>query len=87
MQGAVDHARSNGFEVCFDARYTPPFHESALDFAGLQASTPDVVIGVGRIQDDLALARMLSQSGLECGAVAVVVAGVAEFAKELARGR
>ncbi len=83
VQGAVDYARSKGFEVCFDAPYTPPFHESALDFAGLQASTPDVVIGVGRIQDDLELARMLSRSGLECGAVAVVVAGVSEFAKEL----
>ena len=83
VQGAVDYAQSKGFEICFDARYTPPFHESALDFAGLQASTPDVVIGVGRIQDDLELARMLARSGLECGAVGVVVAGVAEFAKEL----
>ncbi len=82
-QGAVDYAHSKGFEVCFDARYTPPFRESALDLAGLQTSTPDVVIGVGRIQDDLALANMLSRSGLECGAVAVVVAGVSEFAQEL----
>ena len=83
VRGAVDYARSRGFEVCFDARYTPPFSESAFDFQELQASRPDVVIGVGRIQDDLALARMLSRCGLECGAVAVVVAGVAEFATEL----
>ena len=83
VQGAVDYARGNGFEICFDARYTPPFDESALDFQELQASKPDVVIGVGRIQDDLALARLLSKSRLECGAVAVVVAGVAEFATEL----
>ena len=83
VRGAVDYARSRGFEVCFDVRYTPPFSESALDFHELQASKPDAVIGVGRIQDDLALARMLSRSGLACGAVAVVVAGVAEFATEL----
>ena len=84
VRGAVDYAGSKGFEVCFDVRYTPPFSELALDFQGLQESTPDVVIGVGRIQDDLALAGMLSRSGLECGAAAVVVAGVAEFAVELA---
>ena len=82
-RGAVDYAHSKGFEVCFDVRYTPPFSESALDFQGLQASKPNVVVGVGRIQDDLALAHILSRSGLECGVAAVVVAGVAEFAAEL----
>ena len=63
------------------------YHVPVTDFSALldevEAAEPDLVAGVGRIQDDLALARQIRSRGLRAEAVALVVAGVAEFGRDL----
>ena len=44
---------------------------------------PDLLVGVGRIGNDVALARRLARSRVSMGAVAVVAAGIKRFRDEL----
>ena len=44
---------------------------------------PDLLVGVGRIDNDVALARRLARSRVSMGAVAVVAAGIKRFRDEL----
>ncbi len=74
-------------ELGFSTVLATEFPASADDFSGvldeLGAAKPDVVAAVGRVQNDLRLARQLADSGTSLGAVAVVAAGIHGFQDEL----
>ena len=72
-----------GSEVVFNRTYQVPMEDFSTLLDEVEEGEPDVVAGVGRIQDDLALARQIRSRGLRAEAVALVVAGVAEFGREL----
>lgn len=63
------------------------FPASADDFSPmmseLRAAAPNVVVVVGRVQNDFRLARQLAKSGINAGAAVVVAAGIQEFQDEL----
>ena len=72
-----------GSEVVLNRAYQVPVSDFSTLMAEVEAAEPDLVAGAGRIQDDLALAREIRSRGLHAEAVALVVAGVAEFGGEL----
>lgn len=57
------------------------------DFSGvlheLKIAQPDVIVIVGRVRNDLRLARRLAESGINAGTVAVVAAGIQGFQDDL----
>ena len=81
--GVEESARDLGFTTVL-AREFPA---SAGDFSAvvdeLSAARPDVVVMVGRVQNDLRLARQLAESGITAGAVVAVAAGIQGFQDDL----
>ena len=63
------------------------FEASISDFRpvleDLESSLPDVLLGVGRIRNDLLLARQLAESNLRIKAVAVVATPIGQFVEEM----
>ena len=77
--GLAEAAEDLGFRTVVDTE----FEASADDFAAaldeLKNSRPDVVVLVGRVRNDLRLARQLADSGINAGTVVAVAAGIQEF--------
>ncbi len=81
--GFVDRALQRGWDVVFDERYEPDRSEFYQAVRRINDRSPDVVVGVGRIQDDLALARELATADLGAEAMVVIAAGVSLFGQEM----
>jgi branched-chain amino acid transport system substrate-binding protein len=81
--GVAEPAQELGFKIVLDAQ----FRASAVDFTDvlgeLSAAQPDVVVMVGRVRNDLALARQLAESGVNAGTVVAVAAGIQAFHDDL----
>lgn len=82
-RGVAETAKELGFRIVLDVE----FAASAVDFADvlerLRVAQADVVVVVGRVRNDLALARQLTDSGLSAGAVVAVAAGIQAFQDDL----
>ena len=80
--GLEEKASGQGWETVLRRAY-----QDVSDFPALleevEAAAPDLVAGVGRIQEDLEMARQIRSKGLKAEAVSLVAAGVAEFGREL----
>ena len=81
--GFVERAVRFDWDVVFNETYEPDCPDFAQVVSRIRDSSPDVVLGVGRIQDDLALARELAKAELGAEAMGVVAAGVSLFWEEL----
>ena len=81
--GVEAYALNKGFQIVYKARYRPPLDDFSPWLDEMAAEEPDVVIGVGRIQDDLALAKQIVERRFEVRAIAVVAAGIGQFQDEL----
>ena len=81
--GFVERARQANWEVVFDESYEPDCPGFRRAVKRLGECSPDVVVGVGRIQDDLALAKELATASMDAEAMVVVAAGVSQFGKEM----
>lgn len=90
--GEFPRAVCSGVEVGLQGlRFTTvlaeEFPASTDDFStlieGIRAEHPDVVVAVGRVGNDLRLARQLVNSGIGAGAAVTVAAGIQEFQDEL----
>ena len=81
--GVLRSAQASGVPVVLDRQYPA----ATSDFSGLireiQDAGAEVLVAVGRVQDDLALAWQLAQSDLRLAATAVVAAGVGQFQDSL----
>ena len=81
--GVAETAEALGFRIVFDAEFVA----STVDFTDvlerLRAAQPDVVVMVGRVRNDLALARLLAESEVNAGAVVAVAAGIQAFHDDL----
>ena len=81
--GVAETAKELGFRIVLDVE----FEASAVDFADvlerLKVAQADVVVVVGRVRNDLALARRLAESGVNAGAVVAVAAGIQAFQDDL----
>ena len=81
--GVSEAARNLGFRTVLATE----FAASAGDFSAvvdeIKSAGPDVVVIVGRVENDLRLARQLADSGLNAGAVVAVAAGIQGFKENL----
>jgi branched-chain amino acid transport system substrate-binding protein len=77
--GAEGRAVGLGFKRVLLREYNP----ATTDFSGtldeVEQARPDILLGVGRIQNDLLLSRQIVQRRLSLGAVAVVAAPIQQF--------
>ena len=81
--GLAAEVARRGSEVVLERAYQVPATDFSTLLDEVEDAEPDLVAGVGRIQDDIALARQIRSRGLRAEAVSLVVAGVAEFGREL----
>ncbi|MEE8466696.1 MAG: amino acid ABC transporter substrate-binding protein [Dehalococcoidia bacterium] len=81
--GVESGARDLGYATVL----TSEFPASTDDFTALvddlSAARPDVVVIVGRVRNDLRLARQIAESGVKAGAVVAVAAGIQPFHDDL----
>ena len=90
--GAFPQAVSAGVEAQsaefgFRVEMVREFDASITDFKpileDLASSPPDVLVGVGRIRNDLLLAHQIAESGMAVNAVAVVATPIGQFTEEM----
>ncbi len=84
--GVESYALAKGFQIVFKNEYESPASDFSLYIREIAEKEPDILIGVGRIQDDLLLAQQLVQNRVRLKAVAVVAAGIGQFKEELGDG-
>lgn len=81
--GVEAYALEKGFRVVYRASYRPPLDDFSPWLDEMAGTEPDIVMGVGRIQDDLALARQIAERRFQASVIAVVAAGIGQFHEEL----
>ena len=84
--GVESYAATRGFRTVFSEQYTPPIADFSPLLERMASAEADIIIGVGRIQDDLLLARQLVQKQVSAKAIAIVAAGIEQFKDELGSG-
>ena len=77
--GVEAHAKRQGFQVPLDLPYNPPSEDFSPLLEQLEDYDTDVLVGVGRIQDELLLARQMVERRVRAKAIALVVAGIGQF--------
>jgi branched-chain amino acid transport system substrate-binding protein len=81
--GMEHRALSLGFQVALRREYDPLIADFSEILDAVEQARPHVLVAVGRIQNDLLLARQLVQRRPQLGAVAVVAAPIQQFQDEL----
>ncbi len=82
-EGFVERAVQRGWEIIFNETYEPHLPDFRQAASRIKEGSPDVVVGVGRIQDDIGLAKELATATLDAEALVVVAAGVSLFGREM----
>ena len=84
-RGVETAARNLGFTMALELRYRPTQFQFAEIARAIAEKEPDLVVAVGRIRHDIALARALANlpSGSRVGLAAVVATPIAQFADAL----
>ncbi len=82
-EGMVQQALGMGFELVMKREFDPAITDFTNILDAVDQARPDLLLGVGRIQNDLLLARQIAQRGCRVGAVAVVAAPIQQFKTHL----
>jgi branched-chain amino acid transport system substrate-binding protein len=78
-QGAARRAEELGFKVILRREYSPDTIDFSAIINEVSQAQPPILLAVGRIQNDLLLARQMAQSPLSLGLAAVVATPVQQF--------
>jgi branched-chain amino acid transport system substrate-binding protein len=81
--GAEGRAVGLGFKTVLLREYDPAITDFSEILDQVEQVRPDVLLGVGRIQNDLLLSRQIAQRRLPLGTVAVVAAPIQQFQNAL----
>ena len=81
--GVSEAAEGLGFKIVLSTEFEAATDYFAGVLAELKDAQPEVVVIVGRVQNDLRLARQLVESGISAGTVVAVAAGIQGFYDEL----
>jgi branched-chain amino acid transport system substrate-binding protein len=81
-KGVVEWAGENGWE-CIQFTYPSGLNSFYDVIAQVQNAMPDVLLGVGRVEDDIQFAKNIVEKRLNVGAVGLVVAAIDEFKLKL----
>jgi branched-chain amino acid transport system substrate-binding protein len=82
IEGAAEYGRRLGVLVVEKAVY-PSGDDIAPLVARIAAQRPDVLLGAGRFEEDVALARALRAQSVAVPIVGLVAAGIADFGEQL----
>ena len=83
--GATDHCDRRGIETVRSLRYGPDTSDFRAVLSELETYDPDLLLAVGRIEDDIRFARQLVQRGITIGIVGLIATPLALFREELGR--
>jgi len=83
--GVADAAEELGFKTVLTTEFAASTGDFSAVVADIKAAQPEVIVVVGRIQNDLLLARRLAESGVNAGMVVAVAAGIQAFQDDLGR--
>ena len=81
--GVESYAEEAGFQVVFTTQYRSPSADFPPILQALQERKPDIILGVGRIEEDILLAKQIVRSGVSVNAIALVAAGIGQFREAL----
>ena len=81
--GVESYAVQQGFRIVYKGQYRPPIDDFSTFLQEIEKEKPDIILAVGRIQDDMLLARQMVHKGVRAKAVAMVAPGIAQFGEEL----
>ena len=81
--GVEQSAGELGFRNILDLQFDPEAEDFGDAVSRICEVSPDVLVVVGRFQNDLRLAELLAVAGPKVGVMAVVAAGVAAFREHL----
>ena len=81
--GMEKQALAMDFELVIKREFDPAITDFAHILDAVEQARPDLLLGVGRIQNDLLLAKQIAQRGCSFGAVAVVAAPIQQFKTHL----
>ena len=81
--GMEKQALATGFELVLKREFDPAITDFFDILDAVEKALPDLLLGVGRIQNDLLLARQIAQRGNSFGAVAIVAAPIQQFKNHL----
>ena len=81
--GVTEAADGQGFDVVITTEFLASSKDFTLLVDELKTAHPDVIVVVGRVRNDLSIARLLVESGLGAKAVVAVAAGIQQFQDDL----
>ena len=81
--GVADAAEGLGFKTVIATEFAASTDDFSAVLDEIKAAQPEVIVVVGRIQNDLRLARRLAESGIHAGTVVAVAAGIQGFHDDL----
>ena len=81
--GVEESARELGFATVLASGFPASADDFSTVLDDLRGAGADVVVIVGRVRNDLHLARQLAKSGIKAGAVVAVAAGIQAFQDDL----
>ena len=81
--GLECYAAQEGFQTVFKCHYQSPLADFSSVLSLVESSEPDVIVGVGRIGDDLLLADQIVRRKTRAKLIALVAAGIGQFTETL----
>lgn len=81
--GVEEAAERLGFELLPEVEFDPRSDDFSRVVAAVDRWKPDVLVAVGRTENDIGMAKQLARSNLAIGVVAMVAAGIQQFRDQL----
>ena len=81
--GVTETSADFGFKTILEVEFEASADDFTDSLAAVIAAKADVVVIVGRVQNDIRIARQLAETGLHGGVVVAVAAGIQGFQDEL----
>jgi branched-chain amino acid transport system substrate-binding protein len=83
-EGAKRYSKKKGFQV-IEFKYPSGTKDFFLFLKQIKENSPDIILGVGRAEDDLLLANQIIENKVNAKAIGLVVAGIKEFGEVLGK--
>ncbi|MGH7801736.1 MAG: amino acid ABC transporter substrate-binding protein [Thermodesulfobacteriota bacterium] len=83
-KGAGRYGREKGFQVT-NFKYQSGTKDFSSLLKQLKEDSPDIILGAGRAEDDLMLARQILEHRVSAKVIGLVVAGIKHFKEELGK--
>jgi branched-chain amino acid transport system substrate-binding protein len=83
-KGVKIYGEELGFQIT-EFKYPSGTKDFSSFLRRVKESNPDIILGIGRADDDLTLAKQIVEQGVRAKAIGLVVAGIKEFQETLGK--